>query len=368
MRPAVSIIIPVYRPPMELLGTCLDSVLGQTLHVIELIAVNDASPDASPQRLDEFARRDPRMTVLHRTINGSAAAARNDGLARASGDYVLFADADDELEPGICENLLTLAERHEADLVVCSFSIHDARKRQVGHGYLPNRFYDLTVPNQRLRAARQVRSVLWNKLFRRDRISDLRFEQFPVQFGEDAVFAMAGFSRSRSMVTTSYSGYRYRISPNSASRRASKGLPYLQTSMAAHDKMMQALNQNGAGDVAAYYGGAWALGRYALGCLWIDNEPDPCTKQSMWTYWAGILYEDVAPQLPCPRAMRLGYRLLLSTGNLKLIYRFTRVVLTVLRLRGGAVRDELEARFFSRQANVRSSQAAESVGCLSSIP
>jgi CDP-glycerol glycerophosphotransferase len=96
--PLISVIIPVYDVAAYL-PECLDSVLGQDGDV-EVIAVDDASPDGCGALLDDRAAADPRLQVVHLAVNGGPGPARNAGLARASGEYVWFVDADDRLADG----------------------------------------------------------------------------------------------------------------------------------------------------------------------------------------------------------------------------------------------------------------------------
>jgi len=96
--PRFSVIVPVYRA-QAFLSACLESVLQQSCADLELIAVDDHSPDASGELLDECAARDPRVRVLRHTVNRGPGPARDTGLAQARGDYVLFLDADDTLLP-----------------------------------------------------------------------------------------------------------------------------------------------------------------------------------------------------------------------------------------------------------------------------
>lgn len=98
--PRFSVIVPVYKV-QGYLRACLDSVLGQSCTDLELIAVDDCSPDGSGAILDEYAARDPRMKVLHLPQNVGLGRARNAGLPHATGDYVLFLDSDDSYTPGI---------------------------------------------------------------------------------------------------------------------------------------------------------------------------------------------------------------------------------------------------------------------------
>ena len=106
MVPKVSVIIPVYNVE-KFLSRCVNSVLNQTLKNLEIILVDDGSPDNSPQMCDEFKAQDTRIKVIHKT-NGGLASARNAGLKIASAEYVFFLDSDDWLELDTLE--LCLAE------------------------------------------------------------------------------------------------------------------------------------------------------------------------------------------------------------------------------------------------------------------
>ncbi|MFI5757437.1 CDP-glycerol glycerophosphotransferase family protein [Streptomyces sp. NPDC051569] len=107
--PRFSVIVPAYKV-QAYLADCLRSVLTQTFDDLELIAVDDCSPDACGALVDEFAARDHRITALHLPGKSGLGPARNAGLARATGDYVLFLDGDDTLAPGA---LRCLADRIE---------------------------------------------------------------------------------------------------------------------------------------------------------------------------------------------------------------------------------------------------------------
>ncbi|MBQ9250014.1 MAG: glycosyltransferase [Oscillospiraceae bacterium] len=110
----VSIVIPVYNVEAWL-PACLDSVLGQTLRELEVICIDDASPDGCPAILDDYARRDPRVRVIHLPENHQQGYGRNRGLEAAQGKYVYFLDSDDMITPDAMEKLFTLAERDRLD-------------------------------------------------------------------------------------------------------------------------------------------------------------------------------------------------------------------------------------------------------------
>lgn len=119
--PLVSIIIPVYKVENEL-ERCVDSILCQTLSDIEVILVDDGSPDSCPQICDDYARRDSRVEAVHKK-NGGLSDARNFGLERAISDYVMFVDSDDYIEPDACERLLRLATDSHADIVLGDWKV-----------------------------------------------------------------------------------------------------------------------------------------------------------------------------------------------------------------------------------------------------
>lgn len=122
----LSIVIPVYKVE-KYLRQCLDSVLAQTFRDLEVIVVDDGSPDGCPAIVDEYAARDSRVKAIHQP-NGGYGKAVNNGIARASGKYVGIVESDDFIEPTMFERLVETAERTGADLTRCTFSIFDGKR------------------------------------------------------------------------------------------------------------------------------------------------------------------------------------------------------------------------------------------------
>lgn len=115
MMPAVSVIVPVYGVE-KYLPRCMDSLMGQTLRDIEIILVDDESPDACPGMCDEYAKRDDRVCVIHKR-NGGLGYARNSGLEIASGEYVAFVDSDDYVDRDMFACMYNAAKEQDADFV-----------------------------------------------------------------------------------------------------------------------------------------------------------------------------------------------------------------------------------------------------------
>ena len=115
----ISVIIPVYNAD-RYLCQCVDSVLAQDYPNVEIILVDDSSPDKCPEICDNYAAQNECIQVIHKD-NGGAAAARKAGLDAASGDYVLFVDSDDWLEPNTISACVSVAKKDNADCVMFGY-------------------------------------------------------------------------------------------------------------------------------------------------------------------------------------------------------------------------------------------------------
>ena len=112
----LTVVVPVYN--MErYLPRCVESLQNQTVKDIEIILVDDGSPDQCPLLCEEYAKKDKRIRVIHKK-NGGLSSARNAGLDAASGKYLAFLDADDSVEPSMYEELLEVIIRENIDFVM----------------------------------------------------------------------------------------------------------------------------------------------------------------------------------------------------------------------------------------------------------
>ncbi len=114
-QPLISVIIPVYNVE-KYLHRCVDSVLNQTYKNLEIILVDDGSPDSCPTICDEYAQKDSRVIVIHQSNSGQSGA-RNSGLSRASGLFVGFLDSDDWIAQDTYEYLIGLSQAYDAEVV-----------------------------------------------------------------------------------------------------------------------------------------------------------------------------------------------------------------------------------------------------------
>ncbi|MEU3983678.1 bifunctional glycosyltransferase family 2 protein/CDP-glycerol:glycerophosphate glycerophosphotransferase [Streptomyces sp. NPDC026672] len=184
--PRFSVIVPAYRV-QAYLHACLDSVLSQSYPDLELIAVDDGSPDACGAIADEYAARDSRVRAVHLPENQGLGPARNAGLALATGDHVVFLDGDDTLTPGALRAIADrLKETGEPDVLVHDWARvpwtgeavrNEVRRPLTEAGPAPFRLADRP---ELLR----VLMVAWNKTYRREFLERERFT-FPPGYYED---------------------------------------------------------------------------------------------------------------------------------------------------------------------------------------
>ena len=118
-QPKISVIVPVYETE-GLLDRCVESIVGQTYKNLEIILVDDGSPDNCPAMCDEWAEKDSRIRVIHKE-NGGVSSARNAALDIATGDYIGFVDSDDWIEPEMYSSLIQKISESGKNIALCSY-------------------------------------------------------------------------------------------------------------------------------------------------------------------------------------------------------------------------------------------------------
>lgn len=201
----LSIIVPVYNVK-SYLKKCVESILNQTYTNLQIILVDDGSTDGSQDICDEYVQKDPRIVVIHKE-NGGLSTARNAGMDRAKGDYIAFVDSDDWLEPNMYEALISQLEKHEADIVACSFyECKGDEKKAVGD----SKNIRVIDTEEIFINKNQLRFLVWNKVFRRSFVEEMRF--VPGQVYEDFHFCRQVFLKTKKLVYLDVPFYNYRIS------------------------------------------------------------------------------------------------------------------------------------------------------------
>jgi CDP-glycerol glycerophosphotransferase len=221
-KPTISVILPVYGVE-EYLGACLDSILDQPgPAALEVIAVDDASPDRCGAMLDARARRDPRLRVVHRRRNGGPGHARNEGLARAAGDYVWFVDADDQIADGALAAITARLEQDRADVLLIDYEELQASGRTAPG---PGRELLRGAPPGPFTLAEQPQLInltmtSWSKLIRRAFLDGIGLS-FPDGIHEDVALTCALLLGAERLGALPRVCYRYRQRPGSFMATAS---------------------------------------------------------------------------------------------------------------------------------------------------
>lgn len=219
----ISIIVPIYKIE-DLLPECIESLICQTYRDIEIILVDDGSPDNCPKICDEYAKKDDRIRVIHKS-NGGLVSARKAGLQIAKGDYIGYVDGDDWVEPQMYEDFANIASQYDADIIAAGF------KKDIGSftsekiNSLPCGFYrgeqitDYIVPNMLYNQETNqpgIYTYVWNKILKK---SVLYASQMNVDddifLGEDAACVYPGILQANSLYITDSCYYHYRQRSNS---------------------------------------------------------------------------------------------------------------------------------------------------------
>lgn len=201
-RSLISVVVPAHNVEAYI-GRCLQSILGQTHHALEIVVVNDCSSDNTAKVLDSLAGMDERIRVLHLDRNVGVHAARCLGVRAARGGYLGFVDGDDWITPEMYSKLHTAAEEAGADIVLCGAAIASAPGQT--HGAKIRFRRRALITEEPLKHFCQLNlgsGVLWNKLYRREAIETQA--SFPleraVDFSEDYIVNFGAFADSSRVV------------------------------------------------------------------------------------------------------------------------------------------------------------------------
>lgn len=219
--PVVSIIVPVYKVPEKYLRACIESCQRQTLREVEIVLVDDGSPDRCGAVCDEYAAEDPRIRVLHQENRGLSAA-RNAGFLAASGAWIMFVDGDDWIDPDMCECMHAAAVREDAQLVMCGIMKEYGRSSEEYHFYIEEKTYrgeECRWLQQQLLVYNGNIAVAYSKLIRKSWLEEqhiLHDEQLR-QGAEGLEFNLRLFETLTSAVFINRPFYHYIYNENSIS-------------------------------------------------------------------------------------------------------------------------------------------------------
>lgn len=346
--PLVSVIIPVYNVE-DYLRECVDSVLAQTVRDIEVILVDDGSPDGSGAICDEYAGRDARVRVLHKENTG-AGLSRNAGIEMARGRYLCFQDSDDTLSPDALEILLNIIEKENAEAVTCRADIFSTIEgpytRTVSEGEYTAfrgdelRHFALVLFVSFLRGDERyvADGSPCGALFRRSHImeNNIRFPNERELFGEDVIFNYNVARTGRCFCATPLTPYHHRVNPTSITRTLK--LDTLRRICDYCEWLEEFLTPDHGRETAAQYAMAYGVDGIRSQCHSVFTSTLPTREKLAWARQMRRLpyicrINDEFDPRRMNRAHRTHYALFMG-GKMRRLYYMTRLQQRLRRMRG----------------------------------
>lgn len=201
-RYKVSVIIPIYNV-QEYLDECINSIVKQTYQNLEIILVDDGSPDSSPMICNEWEKQDDRIVVIHKE-NGGLSDARNAGLDRAKGQYYAFIDSDDYIQDNTIEIMLNAVKKNKSEIAICNM-IRFLEEGETLQFYCPTDHEVLYQGKQRYKTLNQP--SVCNKLFEAKLFEGIRFPKG--KYYEDTFVYHEVLYRANNIVLTGTDSYWY---------------------------------------------------------------------------------------------------------------------------------------------------------------
>ena len=215
MQPKITVIVPAYNVE-QYIERCITSIFNQTFGHLEILAIDDGSTDATGSLLDDLAKKDRRLTVIHQKNTGLVMV-REKGIAMATGDYIGFVDGDDAIDPDMYKRLLGNLLATGADISHCGLRVYWDDHTIEPHYGTGNKMVQSPADALRdLLEGKIFDSSLCNKLYRRELLPNSCIDT-SIQSNEDLLRNFVLFSRARSIVYEDFCGYQYWSRQNSMS-------------------------------------------------------------------------------------------------------------------------------------------------------
>ena len=227
MSDLISVVVPIYNVE-KYLTKCIDSIINQTYKNLEIILVDDGSPDNCGKICDEYKRKDSRIVVYHQSNKG-VSASRNFGLSKSNGEYVIFVDSDDILNKNMIEVLHKNIKYYKADISVCGYNYIE--KNYVVNVYNTKKIIQYTK-KEGLVSFFNENSFgvgIWNKLFKKEIIKNVFFDE-NIKVNEDKKYLFDVIMKSNKIIYEDQCLYNYikRMDSVSGEKFSSKKLDIIK--------------------------------------------------------------------------------------------------------------------------------------------
>ena len=208
----ISVIVPVYRVE-EYLNQCVGSIVSQTYQNLEILLVDDGSPDGCPELCEQWGKKDRRIRVIHKE-NGGLSDARNVGIKAAAGELLMFVDSDDWIAPDMAEKLELALAQYDADMALCQFAkvFPDGKKEVWFSCGEAVKVYNQKEALHLLMRDEEITNHVWRRLYKKELFEKT---QFPKGKNFEDMYIMADLTRKcKKIVSLDAVGYFYRQNQN----------------------------------------------------------------------------------------------------------------------------------------------------------
>ncbi len=213
MEKLISVVLPIYNVE-DYLEKCMDSVLNQTYSNIEIILVDDGSPDSCPKMCDEYVKKDKRVKVVHKE-NGGLSDARNAGIKASNGEYITFIDSDDYVDKDYIEFLYNTIKKENADIAIGAHRVLYDSGKIIEKATHENSILKPKKVLERILYDDGIDLSAWGKLYKISLFEDIKFPKG--RLFEDSATTYMLVDKSKKIAINSESKYNYIIRKDSIS-------------------------------------------------------------------------------------------------------------------------------------------------------
>jgi glycosyltransferase involved in cell wall biosynthesis len=241
MEPIVSIIVPIYKAE-EVIKRCVESIRNQSYTRLEIILVDDGSPDSCGIFCDHIAKKDGRIIVVHKQNEG-VSAARNTGIQVANGKYVQFVDSDDYISTDYISRQVAKIEENNADILICGYVSIKNDEMEI-RNLIEKKYESLIEFHHEFLNLYNgwFINAVWNKMFRRELIQCNFNESMSV--GEDLLFNLDYLKKCKRILLSDITGYYYTVAQNLSLARI-YDIKRIELVIFLHNRVVEFCNQLG---------------------------------------------------------------------------------------------------------------------------
>lgn len=312
----ISVIVPIYNVE-KYLERCIESIINQTYKNLEIILIDDGSPDKCGTICDKYSKMDSRIVVIHKE-NGGLSDARNAGIKVATGDYISYIDSDDYIDTDMYEYMINELEFQNSDIVICGIY----KEFEDGKSYIKTNRSIERLENKealiRLNSFASFDMAVWNKLYKKSVIEGI---EFPIGKKSEDYFVMYQyFNKSQMISILPDPKYHYLQRENSISRGKNISHDYIEGSLKQRDFFKENYPEiEFVGNTAYAFSYIATYNRYLKYNIYISKENSQKFKAEVRKYIKDVITNPYISRIKKVQAIVFGYSLFVYKVLMKVI-------------------------------------------------